>query len=226
MKKIHVLVEGPTEEAFVDDLMAPYLTGVWLNPIIVKTRSEGARPERGGTVTYTAFCRQLKLLLQDSTADLVTMMLDYQGLGTDFPGREDPVGATPVARVCHVEEELRRNVSHPRFLPYLALHEFEAMLFVDPDIVAAVVQDRRVLAGLHAVRSRYRGNPEDINDSPATSPSARIENLCLQEAGSAEIFRKRAHGPVIAKRIGLERIRAECPHFNDWLRALESFSPT
>ena len=33
-------------------------------------------------------------------------------------------------------------------------------------------------------------------------------------------FRKRLHGPTVAQRIGLPRLREECPHFNEWITLL------
>lgn len=36
-------------------------------------------------------------------------------------------------------------------------------------------------------------------------------------------YRKTVHGPLAAQRIGLHRIREECPHFATWLRMVEEF---
>lgn len=223
-KKALVLVEGPTEEAFIKQVVAPGIPGLWLIPTVVKTKVTYARPEKGGTVSYQEFKRQLNLLLRDSSAILVTTMLDYQGLGSDFPGRKDPKGVAPSARAHGVEEAMRNDVPDPRYLPHLALHEFEAMLFVQPEAIAEVLQEPRLTAPLQAVRAQYPATPEEINDSPATSPSARIESLCERIAGSARIFRKRTHGPIIAGRIGLPSIRAGCPHFDAWLRKMEAIA--
>lgn len=222
--KIFVLVEGQTEEAFIKQVLAPALPGLWLVPSIVKTKVTGARPHKGGTVAYEEFRRQLNLLLRDPTAALVTTMFDYVDLDDGFPGRAAVQGATSRARVTVVERAIAADVNHPRFRPYLSLHEFEAMLFVQPERIAEVLQEPRIRAGLLAVRGRYAETPEDINDSPATSPSARIETLCEEQAGSRALFSKRAHGPIIAARIGLDAIRAQCPHFHDWVSGLEALT--
>ena len=37
-------------------------------------------------------------------------------------------------------------------------------------------------------------------------------------------YRKALHGPIAAGRIGLERIRTECPHFGDWLQRMETLA--
>lgn len=63
-------------------------------------------------------------------------------------------------------------------------------------------------------------SPEDINDSPQTAPSKRLEALCPGYSRQ-----KPRLGPLIAEHIGVERIRAACPHFDQWLQRLETLSP-
>jgi recombinational DNA repair ATPase RecF len=54
-------------------------------------------------------------------------------------------------------------------------------------------------------------NPEGINDSPQTAPSKRLEQLRPH-------YRKTFHGPKAAARIGLDKIREQCPHFSQMVR--------
>lgn len=223
-KKVLILAEGPTEEAFIKQVLASALPGLWLIPTIVKTKVTGAKPEKGGSVTYHEFKRQLNLLLRDSSASAVTTMLDYQGLRSDFPGRERPEGNTPAARVKSVEAAMKADVADSRYLPFLALHEFEALLFVRPQVIANVLRKPVLAKPLQKIRDEFPVTPEEINDSPLTSPSARIESACAEVCGSSRVFQKRTHGPIVTARIGLTQIRAECPHFNDWTRKLESLT--
>ena len=116
------------------------------------------------------------------------------------------------------------EVSVTRYFPFITLHEFEALLFVKPEIIATVLRQPVLTKPLQAIRESYPATPEEINDSPATSPSARIESACEVHCGSARMFQKRLHGPIIAGRIGLEQIRKECTHFNDWMSKLEVFA--
>ena len=223
-KKVLILTEGATEEAFIKQVLASALPKLWLIPTIVKTKVTGAKPEKGGSVTYHEFKRQLSLLLRDSSASVVTTMLDYQGLRSDFPGREQPEGHTSATKVMFVEAAMKADVTDVRYMPFLALHEFEALLFVKPETIADVLRRPVLTKPLQNIRGKYPATPEDINDSPLTSPSARIESVCAEVCGSARIFQKRTHGPIITARIGLERIRKECPHFNDWMTKLEAFA--
>ncbi len=67
-----------------------------------------------------------------------------------------------------------------------------------------------------AIRREVK-TPEEIDDRPQFAPSKRIERLFPG-------YRKTLHGPMAAKRIGLDPIRAECPHFSGWLAKLEEFA--
>lgn len=224
MRLVSILVEGETEEAFVDQVLAPALLGLILQPVIVKTSREGARPARGGTVKYKEFEKQARLLLRDPNAVLVTTLLDYQGLGSDYPGRADRPAASAIDKVRGIESAMKDAVDDGRYEPFLFLHEFEAMLFVHPENLAKEVDVPHLAEGMRAILAKYGHEPEAINDSPATSPSARIENLCAELGGSRERFQKRLHGPTAIGMTGLGPIRTACPHFHEWLSKLEALS--
>jgi hypothetical protein len=98
----------------------------------------------------------------------------------------------------------------PRIIPYIQLHEFEALLFSSaagfemlfPDIAPQVEQI-----------IRQYPNPELIDDHPQTAPSKRILNLCKK-------YDKVVDGVAIAEAIGLKTIMQQCPRFNAWLHQL------
>jgi hypothetical protein len=221
MRKILLLVEGSTEERFAKRVLGPGLEpqGLAVIPTIIRTKIvPGETPYKGGVGSYVRYARQVRLLLQDSSAVCVSTLLDYYGLGEDFPGRKDPKGATAMERVKRVESAMRQDISDSRYFPFLLLHEFEALLFVNPTEIARVIQLPESETKLQEIRSAFSGSPEDIDDSPVSAPSKRIVSVC----GSA--YKKAVHGPVIAGRIGLKRIRAECPHFHEWMNKLEAFA--
>jgi hypothetical protein len=64
------------------------------------------------------------------------------------------------------------------------------------------------------IRTSFQ-NPEEINDDPKTAPSKRLKGLF-------PVYNKPFYGMVISKRIGLNAIRTECPHFNQWVSRLEN----
>jgi hypothetical protein len=94
------------------------------------------------------------------------------------------------------------------------MHEFEGLLFSDCASFSRGISRPDLEGDLRQIRNAF-ATPEEINDSPTTAPSKRVEALV---AG----YRKPLLGVFAALEIGLDRIRAECPHFNGWLTQLES----
>ena len=60
------------------------------------------------------------------------------------------------------------------------MHEFESLLFSDPEILADVVapdqRPQRLRRELTRIADTF-GTPEEIDDDPATAPSGRIREL-------------------------------------------------
>ena len=115
---------------------------------------------------------------------------------------------------------LRRTIDPEpliRFVPYIQMHEFEALMFSDPAAFADSIGQPSLRKDFSAIRQQFE-TPEHIDNSPVTAPSKRI--LALYPA-----YEKPLMGETAAKAIGLPKIRQECPLFNDWLAKLESLPP-
>lgn len=218
MKRCLMLVEGQTEERFVKDVLCPVFEprGVFLFPTILTTKVVKSGPNfKGGVTNYAKLRADLSKLLSDTSA-VVTTMIDYYGLPDDTPGMATRPLAPAIHRVRHVEQSIFLDVGSPRhFMPFLALHEFEALLFADHEITAAVIPAREKALELLAMAGGLA--PEDINENRETAPSKRLQKVFPS-------FKKTLHGPTAAKRIGLEAIRARCPHFDSWITRLEQFA--
>lgn len=221
MSRVHILVEGQTEETFTRDVIVPHLLDfdVYLNYTILKTKRVADAPDyAGGVSSYPRFKNDITRLLRDTDVVAVTTFLDFYALPTDFPGRDSMPPGDCFSRVDYVENQILQDINHHKFIPFLALHEFEALLFVAPEtIVEALPQPVNALAELTAIKNSF-DSPEEINDSPLTAPSKRLIEIF---GGS---YQKTLHGPLIAHDIGLARIRQECSHFNEWLTRLEKLS--
>ncbi len=216
MKRVLILVEGPTEARFVKDILKPHLwaRGVDTTPIIVTTKKvKSGGSFKGGVHCFKKIENDLRPLLCDTGAALVTTMIDYYAFPRDFIGWRAVEAHTPRERVAELERALESHFDHKRFHAYLMLHEYEAMLFVEPSIVAAALNDPAKTNELQAIRSQY-GGPEEIDEGKDTSPSKRLIRLFTR-------YRKPLHGPLIVGRIGLDLVRTECPHFGNWLLHLE-----
>ena len=220
MSRILVHVEGYTEEAFVNQVLAPHLYQVGYAGVSARLVGNARqRSRRGGGRSWAAVRKGILDHLQSDQAALSTTMVDYYGLPRTWPGRERaPRHATLSERAATVERAVLEDISiaighPPRFVPYVVMHEFEGLLFSDPDRFAQSIGKPDLAPELRAIRREFR-TPEDINDSPDTAPSKRILNLCRG-------YRKPVDGVQAMEEIGLDTVRAACPLFDAWIAALE-----
>lgn len=206
------MVEGQTEYEFVRRILAPYLalSGLYMTPTLTKT--DRAKGFKGGVVSYGKVKNDIQFLLRDTNAAVVTTMIDFYHLPTSFPGYKTLPKGTCYQRVAHLETAIQKDINHRRFLPYFALHEFEALLFTSPELIANTLSKPEKVADLQKIRAEYT-TPEEINEKDA--PSKHLMTLLPG-------YRKQADGLAIASEIGIERIRQACSHFNDWLQHLEN----
>lgn len=216
MSRLYLLVEGQTEEAFVNELLVPHYArqGLYLRPIIVST-SPG---QKGGVVRYAKVRPQIEKLCKQDAAAHVSTLFDLYALPGDFPGKASadyPAMGSGRVKAAFLEAALAQDIGQRNFLPNLLVHEFEALLFVRVEAFADWMDDDRVLEPLRAVSATTA--PEDINDSPQTAPSKRI-------LAAMPGYQKTLHGPLIACDIGLDAMRVVCPHFDGWLQKIESLT--
>jgi len=219
MKRLLILVEGPTEERFVNAVLLDHLLArsvVPISTILVTKRVDSGPNFKGGVTNWNQIKRDLQRLLHDTNAAGITTLIDYYGLPNDVPGMSTRPKASPDARVAHVEKAIGKKFNDRRLRPYLMLHEFEAMLFTNIkkwehrfDDAAAIARLKSDVIGLE---------PEDINETPQGAPSKRILRRL-------ERYQKPLHGPDALKDIGLTAIRDACPHFAAWLMWAESLAP-
>lgn len=217
MKKLFIFVEGQTEERFSKELLLPYLEkkGIFVQPILSTTKKvKDGQNFRGGLGPYPRIKKEICILLRDKSATAVSTMLDYYGLPKSFPGRSNPEGQNCLDRAMFVERSLRDDINDERFIPFLTLHEFEGLLFSSPpDMAAGLPGSQSLESTFQGIRNQFR-TPEEINDQPSTAPHQRILNFY-------PTYQKPTFGIAIALRIGLQKIREQCPHFSSWLTTLE-----
>jgi hypothetical protein len=219
MTRVYLLVEGQTEEAFVRELLEPHYArlGMYLTPIIVRT-SPG---HKGGVVSYAKIKPQLQRLCSHDDGAYVSTMIDLYALPQDFPGKVDaayPVNGNGHQKAAFLEASLAQDIDQANLIPNLMVHEFEALLFVEPRKFAEWTDGYKTVITLGDQVQKY-ATPEDINDSPESAPSKRILK-------AMPTYQKTFHGPLIACEIGLDAMRKACPHFNEWLVKLESLLPS
>ena len=223
MNEVVVIVEGQTELAFVRDCLAVHLRA---RGVEVWGRPAGKSKSKWGVPKWQSAKNDILRTLKENR--YVTTMFDFYGIPEDWPGRADAAGQVWDERGDYVEQRISQSIAEAagngfdsrQFIPYVQVHEFEALLFADVKKASQSLSPlcRRPEEQLHADLREFleaAGNPEAINDGFETSPARRIK-------AAAPGYDKVAFGPGIAGKIGLETIRAACPHFGQWLTKLES----
>ena len=229
--RLHVTAEGTTEERFVKDVLAPYLgeRQVWADARCVLTSKNNRLgvEYRGGwrrTSAYatvrTDICTWMK---EDRNPDVrFTTMFDLYALPGDFPGYAEAYRETdPYRRVVVLEEALAADINgelgDTRFVPYIQLHEFEALILADPkQLDWEFLEHDRGIERLVTMVEQEGGNPELIDDGQNTSPSKRIIAEIAEYAGN-----KATSGPLVTGRIGMPTLCERCRHFAEWIERLE-----
>ena len=134
-----------------------------------------------------------------------------------WPGRKAGGGRDAAGKAKAVEDALTEDVGTKlgrRFVPYVAMHKFEALLFSDCDRFGKAIGRPQLPARFQRIRDAFP-TPEEIDDPPKTAPSKRVQAL-------APGYGKALMGTLAGQAIGLCRMRRECPHFADWLARLEA----
>lgn len=213
MRQILILVEGQTEEQFVKNVLNPYLNNldIHLTPTIINTKIvKGGNNFKGGISSYEQVKRDISRLVRSSTT-AVTTFIDYYGLPNSFPGSEKT--GSSIDKVIAIEDAFFDDIGAATFIPYVQIHEFEALLFSSlAGFEYNFPEDKRSLKSISDIIGSY-SNPEDINDNPSTAPSKRLIAIYPQ-------FSKTFHGPLIAIENKLEIVLEKCPHFSEWVQKL------
>ena len=221
--RLNLIVEGQTERRFVSDTLSPHLANqsIWVAARCVETSRTRNHKYSGGIREYARAKRDIERWMKEDQNSNVrfTTMFDLYALPQDFPGYQEAVHVhDPYARVQLLEDALTQDIPDRRLVPYIQLHEFEALLFSDPKKFGERF-DHHSTGISRLVQIAEQFNPELINDGNETAPSKRIIGE-IPEYGAD----KASSGPIVAERIGLPTLRARCQHFAEWLGKLEALA--
>ena len=153
---------------------------------------------------------------------LVTTMIDFYALPNDFPRYEEAKCIVNKSeRLSFLEKaivedlETTQNRTFPDLMPYIQLHEFEALVFASSEAIKALYSETEAkFDELDKIISEYP-NPEDINDDPSTAPSKRLKNNQLIKG-----YNKVIDGNLIILETGIDTILQKCPRFSKWVETI------
>lgn len=212
MIRVHVVVEGQTEELFVKEML--YYTfiekGIHLIPHLVG---------EGGIPGYGPVKRDILNYLKIEKSSYCTTMIDFFRIPDDFPGlpaqglaTEQKAEKIEKAFYEDMKDDLGEKLRPYRFIPYIQMHEFEGLLFSDPDLFAEGIRKDDLKSDFNRIRKEFP-SPEDINETKG--PSKRIKEVF-------PTYKKVRHGSIAAIHIGFEKIKDACSHFRGWIEKIES----
>jgi len=216
--EVVAIVEGKTEEIFIKNILQPHLANrnIFITPIIVSKPGQ-----KGGDVKFARVKNDIERHLKQRPDTYLTLFVDFYGIKSDWPGigeteqRSGPKNKAECinpATTDKVVDLFAEQNAERRFIPYIAMYEFEALLFSSPAILAQKLQveESEIVSIMEECEE-----PENIDNSPVTAPSKRLESLSHR-------FKKTTTGIAVLKEIGLSAIRKECPIFDGWVTTLES----
>jgi hypothetical protein len=216
--EVMTIVEGKTEEIFINSLLQPYLS----DKNIFMHATQISKPgQKGGDVRFGRVKKDIEIHLKQRHDTYITTLVDYYGT-KEWPGLDEvPPQANPAQIAKIVNDATKSKIvalfpahrAEYRFIPYMAIHEFEALLFSSGSVIAAKL-------GIHEKKVdlvlKECGEPEAINNSPQTAPSKRLDGWAKDGK-----FPKTTTGIAMAKAIGIRVMRKKCPLFNTWLETFE-----
>ena len=229
--RLLVHVEEETEKAFVDGVLAPHLGGRGYASISARLiGGRRSRASRGGGVSWPSVRRGIVQHLKEDERAFVTTMVDYYGMpqskSTQWPGRvaanslplPQRAGAVQNAIGADIAKHMGEEFDTRRFIPYVSMHEFEALLFADCGRFASAVERPDLADAMQGILDQF-GDPEAIDDSKETAPSKRILKLMPN-------YDKVAFATIGIRADDLDTVRSRCANFARWLERLESVAST
>lgn len=225
MGRVLVVVEGPTERASLqqDDVAVQcFQLGFSIHPKVV-----GKPGHKGGVRAFQKVLPEIVALLKQEPQAKVSTLFDFYALPlADWPGYPQSASLPPAQAVAVIEAAMAAavaaelpNLMPGRFIPYIQLFEFEALLFADPAAMARAFGNpalEMTFAGIVATC----GGCEAIDDGPTTAPSKRIAaNFPTYKKGGG----LNAHAPIILGQIARTnwpQLLTACPRFGTWLNQL------
>jgi hypothetical protein len=226
MKRLNIIVEGSTEEVFVNDLLVGHFASldIFISARKIKTGWDrlNNKPSKGGLLKYIKFRNDVLRWIQSDrnlSNTWYTSMIDLYAFPKDdlSPYKTNIQSMhNPYQKIQALESAIAVDINHPKFIPYVQLHEFESFLLVEPDKLITMYPSQQLYID-KLKRDIGDKKPEEINESSHTAPSKRIiKYLPDYEGQKAQV------GPLVAQEIGLSELRCNCPHFNEWLTKLEN----
>lgn len=143
----------------------------------------------------------------------MTTLIDFYGYPPDAPGRDcHPVGKHRPDQCVRERAAAMRGDIGGTWLPFIMLHEFEALVIAAGSLQPAVLGDEDAPKRFDRM-IREAGGAERINDGQQTAPAKRVE-------ATIPDYRKAQDSVAILQGVDLGAALALCPGFERWTERL------
>lgn len=220
MKALIILVEGETEQEFINRILAPYFVSKGLNteirPIMIEKSGGGH-----GFSNIQHLKNTIRPVLNRVDEPIITTLIDHYGINSErkLPGYTTITITNTEERIQQMEvilqNEIQKIKAYRFFIPYIQQHEFETMLFAKPEN-GFDLEEESIKSDIINLCSQFE-NIEDINCTPEGAPSKRIGHI-FKEKGKK--YSKVSDAVDIVELTGIEVILEKCPRFKNWVEKL------
>lgn len=222
MKRLFIVVEGETEERFLRKVLYNDFIQQGIHIEAQQWLTNRKLGIGGGGSNFDLIENHLRRLMSRYQHDrdvFISVMVDLYA----FPKGGNTVYDEDVIRQQNgknkallLQDKMFDRMQYQNFIPYVQLHEYEALLLSNPDALLAFYTDKA--QEVEELKTEINGMPpEEINETPEGAPSKRIIKYLPKYEKQ-----KTTAGVTTAEKIGLPFLRNVCPHFNDWVTKLES----
>jgi hypothetical protein len=220
MKNLVFVVEGETELEFINRILAPYLISKGLNteirPIMIEKSGGGH-----GYSNIKHLKNTIRPLLYRRDEPIITTMIDHYGINSEkkLPGFTSITTTNVEDRISLMEKILKDEIlsikDYHYFIPYIQRHEFETLLFSNPE-AGFELEDDKIKKEIIKLCSTFE-SIEDINCTPEGAPSKRLDTIykhCNKK------YEKVTDAVDIIELSGIENLMNNCPRFRNWVEIL------
>ena len=155
--RLNIVCEGPTESRIVKTILSPHLATF---DVGVSAPMIGTSGKKGGGVTLRRLRENVRDCLLQDRSSFCTTFVDFYGIDDDFPGKKEARRKSSLSDkqgvVCDTfSDALSQTLDEgpmQRFIPYVQMHEFEGLLFSDPNQLAFELGRQNLAQKLWAIR--------------------------------------------------------------------------
>jgi hypothetical protein len=163
MKRLIIIVEGDTEKEFVDTVLCPYFSIKNIHDISCFK----IKHSRGGLSKYSHLKIDILNCIHQSNV-IVTSLIDFYALPKDFPKYEESKNINnKIEKVEFLELSIKKEIEESQnqkfnnLIPYIQLHEFEALIFSSLNGFNIYESSKINKIEIKKIFEKYQ-NPEDI----------------------------------------------------------------